>query len=207
MLPETSLDLSWVTPQLAVGGSYPASAAEQLARVLGIGCVVDLRVERCDDERALQAHGIELLHLPTRDACAMSLPMLDRGVAWVDEKLDRGLKVYIHCEHGVGRSALLTLCVLVARGDSPLRALARAKAARSQVSPSPEQLEAYRDWLAARRREGGALEVPSFDELAWIAYSHWRELAESAEGGAQRRDHDAQEGAPRRSERSASKAR
>jgi protein-tyrosine phosphatase len=103
--------------------------------------------------------------------------MLDEGVAWVTEKLGRGCKVYVHCEHGIGRSALVALCVLVAQGDAPLDALARAKGARRKVSPSPEQLEAFRGWLAARARAGARVAIPSFDALATIAYSHLREPA------------------------------
>jgi protein-tyrosine phosphatase len=169
-------NLSWVTAQLAVGGRFPLEAAERLTGELGVRHVVDLRVEECDDERILREQGIELLHLPTRDACGVSLSMLDQGVAWVNEKLDRGLNVYIHCEHGVGRSALLALCVLVSRGDTALRALARAKGARKEISPSPEQLHAFRAWLAERRaRTGADLVIPPMEDLAWIAYSHLRE--------------------------------
>jgi rhodanese/phosphatase family protein len=175
---ELALNLDWVTPRLAVGGSFPTAAAEHLARVLGVRHVVDLRVEACDDERVLREHGIELLHLPTQDMCGVSLPMLDDGVAWVTDKLARGAKVYVHCEHGIGRSALLALCVLVAEGRPPLDALALAKRARRRVSPSPEQLEAFRAWLAARAdRTGERIAVPSFDALAWIAYAHLREPA------------------------------
>jgi hypothetical protein len=169
------LDLDWVTPQLAVGGRFPADAAEHLALALGVRHVVDLRIEDCDDEHALRRHGIELLHLPTHDACAVSMRALDDGVTWVTEKLGRGLRVLIHCEHGIGRSALLAVCVLVAGGDEPLQALARAKGARARVSPSPAQLEAFREWLARRPARGGEPAVPSFDALAWIAYSHLRE--------------------------------
>ncbi len=165
------LDLDWVTPQLAVGGRYPIQAAERLARELGIGHVVDLRVEECDDERVLCEHGIELLHLPTVDVTAVSQPMLDVGVEWVSRRLDRGRKVYVHCQHGIGRSALLVLCVLVARGARPLDAMAAAKRARRKVSPCPEQIEAFRAWVARRHAD---LELPSFDELASIAYSHLR---------------------------------
>jgi rhodanese/phosphatase family protein len=172
------LNLDWVTPRLAVGGSFPTSAAEHLARVLGVRHVVDLRVEACDDERVLREHGIELLHLPTQDMCGVSLPMLDHGVAWVTGKLAAGAKVYVHCEYGIGRSALLALCVLVAEGRAPLDALAVAKRARRKLSPSPEQLEAFRSWLAARGdRTGERIAVPSFDALAAIAYSHLREPA------------------------------
>lgn len=170
------LDLDWVTPQLAVGGSFPAEAAEHLARELGVRHVVDLRAEACDDEVVLRRHGIELLHLPTQDACAVSQRMLEEGVAWALEKLERGLKVYVHCEHGIGRSALLALCILVERGDRPLQALSRAKGARRRVSPSPEQLHAFRSWLVGRHeRTGEPADVPSLDDLAWIAYSHLRE--------------------------------
>jgi hypothetical protein len=176
MAPRFALDLDWVTPALAVGGRFPAEAAEYLATDLGVRHVVDLRVEACDDERVLHEHGVELLHLPTQDACGISLTMLDEGVAWVTEKLERGQKVYIHCEHGIGRSALLGVCVLVALGEAPLDALSRAKGARRKVSPSPEQLEAFRAWLSARRaRGGGHGAVPTFDALASIAYSHLRD--------------------------------
>ena len=170
------LDLDWVAPLLAVGGRFPAETAEHLALALGVRHVVDLRIEERDDEQVLRRHGIELLHLPTEDTCAVSPAMLEDGVRWVNERLDRGLKVYVHCEHGIGRSALLALCVLVSRGDPPLRALARAKGARRKVSPSPAQLEAFRAWLEDRRDAAGEpLPVPSFEELATIAYSHLRE--------------------------------
>jgi predicted protein tyrosine phosphatase len=169
------LDLSWVTPQLAVGGCYPIEAAEHLARALGVGHVVDLRVEACDDERVLRQHGIELLHLPTEDTCAVAQPMLDRGVAWVSEKLELGRRVHVHCQHGIGRSALLVLCVLVARGVPPLAALSRAKDARAKVSPSPEQLEAFRTWVERwAARTGADVEVPAMEELALVAYRHLR---------------------------------
>ena len=61
-----ALDLSWVLPNLAVGGRLPVEAAEHLSRKLGIRRVVDLRVEDRDDEQLLEEHGIELLHLPTQ---------------------------------------------------------------------------------------------------------------------------------------------
>jgi hypothetical protein len=130
-------------------------------------------VEACDDEHLLREHGITLLHLPTEDLGAVSQPMLEEGVRWVTKHLERGHKVYIHCEHGVGRSATLALCVLVAGGEPPLEALERAKQARWQVSPSPEQLEAFMGWAEAwRARHGLAWSVPGFEALARIAYRH-----------------------------------
>lgn len=175
MTTSAQLNLSWLTRALAVGGRYPMEAAAYLARELGIRRVVDVRVEEKDDEEVLRAHGITLLHLPTQDRCAVSLRMLDDGVAWVNAQLDEGHKVYVHCEHGIGRSALVALCVLVSRGLAPLDALELAKQARPVVSPSPEQLQAFVEWLgawrAARRLRWCE---PTLEELMAIAYRHLR---------------------------------
>ncbi|MBJ6760344.1 dual specificity protein phosphatase family protein [Myxococcaceae bacterium JPH2] len=173
--PRGKLNLDWVTPSLAVGGRFPIEAADHLARGLGISAIVDVRGEARDDERALREHGIAFLHLPAQDLGALHLNRLDDGVAWVSERLARGEKVLIHCEHGAGRSVLLALCVMVARGEAPLEALANAKARRWQVSPSETQLRAFRAWTA-RWREGHAVSwaVPSVEALAERAYSHLR---------------------------------
>lgn len=169
----STLNLSWITAELAVGGRYPMEAAACLARELGIRRVVDVRVEMVDDEDVLGAHGIELLHLPTLDRCAVSLPMLHDGVAWVNAQLSAGHKVYVHCEHGIGRSALLACCVLVSRGLPPLDALELAKTRRPQVSPSPEQLQAFLAWLAEwSAARAVAWTQPSLEELMRIAYRH-----------------------------------
>ena len=151
-------------------------AAARLVREHGITRVVDVRVEACDDEEVLRLNGMELLHLPTMDTRAISLDMISDGVEFVCDALDSGQRVFIHCQYGIGRSALLGLCVLVARGLSPIEALARAKDARPVVSPSPSQLEAFRAFAERLRAERGApWEVPTFDELAAIAYRHLSE--------------------------------
>jgi protein-tyrosine phosphatase len=163
------LDLSWITPALAVGGRFATEHALHLARDHRVGAVIDLREEACDDELVLQRHGVAFLYLPTVDQGAVSAPMLRDGVAFAARHLDDGRRVLIHCQHGIGRSALLALCVLVERGWSPLDALALAKARRAVVSPSPAQYEAWAAWLRGR-----ALAPPSFDEFAAIAYRHLR---------------------------------
>ena len=75
-------DLDWITDDLAVGGCFPAGRATALARRHGIGAVVDVRVEACDDPEELAACGLRFLHLPTEDLQGVSQPMLDEGVAF-----------------------------------------------------------------------------------------------------------------------------
>ena len=150
---------TWITDELAVGGR---SEVTEL-RHHRIVAVVDLRDEECDDEVVLRRHGIAFLHLPTPDLHGATLLALCEGVAFVRQYR----RVLVHCEHGIGRSALLALCVLVDRGMQPLAALALAKDRRAAVSPSPAQFEAWAAWL---RHTGHA--VPLFDDFAAIAYRH-----------------------------------
>jgi predicted protein tyrosine phosphatase len=167
------LDLHFVAPGLAIGAAYPMDAAARLAADHGIARVVDLRVETCDDEQVLRVHGIRLLHLPTDDTRAISQQMLRDGVAFVSDGLRAGEGVLVHCQYGIGRSALLALCALVDRGLAPLDALEAAKRRRAVISPSPEQLEAFRTFSARWKRErGAAWEVPTLRALGLIAWRH-----------------------------------
>jgi hypothetical protein len=171
MLIDDRLDASWLLPSLAVGGRLSPDLASSLAGELGVRRVVDLRLEDRDDEALLVGHGMQLLHLPTADLCAITLERIRTGVRWVNAQIDAGERVLVHCEHGIGRSVLLACCVLVSRGDGPLRALSRAKQARPRASPSPEQLEALLAWSRAEGRVAGAGSAgATWEELADVAY-------------------------------------
>jgi protein-tyrosine phosphatase len=165
--PEPSFDFHWLTEDLAVGACFPMRRAVQLAEKHSIRAVVDLRGEDCDDEELLREAGIELLHLPTPDLQAASLDMLELGTAFVRERIARGEKVLIHCQHGIGRSPLLAICVLVDQGWEPLDALALAKDRRSAVSPSAAQFEGWSGWLRHRGKP-----APDFHTFGCIAYRH-----------------------------------
>lgn len=162
-------NLSWITPDLAIGGSFPAEQAACLAGLEGVGAVIDVRSERCDDRGTLEACGLDFLHLPTPDHHAVPQELLDQGIAFAAHARATGRRLLIHCEHGIGRSATVALCVLVDRGMEPLQALKRAKDARTLVSPSPAQYEAWMTWL--RRRAPAAL-PPTFDAFQAVAYRH-----------------------------------
>lgn len=165
-------NLTWVTPALAVGGSFPVDRSGDLARGHGIRAVVDLRSEDRDDCATLAQNGISFLHLPTDDHCAVSQAMLDQGVTFVRRHLNCGEHVLIHCEHGIGRSATLALCVMVEGGLPPLDALELAKSRRPRISPSPAQYEAWVLWLRRRKAQKATWEIPHFEAFKAIAYRH-----------------------------------
>jgi protein-tyrosine phosphatase len=166
-------NLSWIQPDLAVGGSFPGDQASCLAKDHGVGAVIDLRDEACDEQHALQAHGLTFLHLPTPDMTGASQPMLDAAAGFARAARREGRRLLIHCEHGIGRSATAALCVLVDRGLSPLDALRLAKARRALISPSRSQYEAWVTWLARH----GVRAAPTYHEFGVVAY---RRLANSS---------------------------
>ena len=166
-------NFTFLTPTLAVGGSVPHPMIERIARSFRIRAVIDLRIEACDDRSILARHGLSFLHLPTEDHAAVSQAMLDEGVGFANQHLDRNERVLVHCEHGIGRSATLALCIRVSRGEEPLAALERSKDARPLVSPSPAQYEAWVEWLARwRESHRAAWTIPDFDTFKRIAYRH-----------------------------------
>ena len=161
-----ALNLDWVTPQIAVGGAFPAAAIPQLAAD-GVRAVIDLRAEDLDDAQALEHAGVAFLHLPTEDHCAVALDDMDAGVAFARRELQGGRKLLVHCREGIGRSVTLALCILIDAGLEPLEAMRQVKDRRYWASPSPAQFDALAEWL---RRRG--VPPPPFKAWAGIAYRH-----------------------------------
>ena len=164
---EWAADFDWLTDHVAVGGCFPIVRAAELADEHGIGAVVDLRQEDCDDVGKLGGAGIDFLHLPAPDLEPAPVAMLDQGVDFVRDRISEGKRVLIHCQHGIGRSPLLALCVLIDQGWQPLTALAHAKDIRAVVSPSRSQYEGWVAWLASR-----GLPAPDYHAFGCIAYRH-----------------------------------
>ena len=133
------LNMSWITPHLAVGGRVLPSDIPRLART-GITRVVDTRSEKMDDAKALAREGIELLYLPAPDTYPLAVEQLREGARWINEQIAQGEKVLVHCEHGVGRSVLLTASALVAGGMSAHDAIDLVQSKRWQAAPNHRQI-------------------------------------------------------------------
>jgi protein tyrosine phosphatase (PTP) superfamily phosphohydrolase (DUF442 family) len=146
------LDLSWVTRSLAVGGRVREEDIARLARA-GITRVVDTRAEYRDDEAALNREGIQLLYLPAPDTHPLTVEDLLEGSAWALQQIRDGERVLIHCEHGVGRSVLLTCAVLVRDGYSAEAALQVVQAKRWQASPNHRQIKRLHEFEEALQAE------------------------------------------------------
>jgi len=149
LLPGRKLNLDRVEDWLFVGGAVRSADYGRL-RALGITAVVDLREERQDDANALRALGIDYLNLPAPDHYAPEQSQLLEGVAWMRARLAEGGKLYIHCQHGVGRAPLQALCLMVAMGQTPDQAYRKLREARWQATLNDRQLNALAEFQPQR---------------------------------------------------------
>ena len=137
--------MSWVTDSLSVGGRVRPQDIQRLAQA-GVSAVVDTRSEHQDDPKQMAAEGIALLLLPTPDTYPLSIEQLQEGTAWVNQQIAQGKRVLIHCEHGVGRSVLLTAAVLVTQGMSADEALKLVQQRRWQAAPNHRQTKRLQEF-------------------------------------------------------------
>ncbi|HEX5415667.1 MAG TPA: HAD-IA family hydrolase [Chloroflexota bacterium] len=135
------LDVSWVRPNLAVGGRVQPENLARLKR-LGIDSVVDLRAEESDDPELMAENGLRFLHLPMADTFALTQDQMREGSRWVAAERAAGRKVLVHCQHGVGRSVMLVCATLLRDGLAVTDALAQIKQRRPRMALSAQQTAA-----------------------------------------------------------------
>ena len=143
--------LSQVTPQLFLGGQHHRRGWRAM-QARGITAIVNLRETKFNDA-AKSIDGERHLHLATVDNTPPTVADLMRGVAFVDDEIQRGGKVYIHCGVGVGRAPTLTAAFLMTTGLSAEEALRHIKKARPFVHLTDEQRDALDEF--ARRWPSG----------------------------------------------------
>ena len=115
-----SMDMTWVTGRIAVGGGI--WTAENMAAVsrAGITHIIDMQIE-FDDTRLAEPHAIEVLWNPIDDDFQPKPPeIFERGVEFATQALSQdGTKLFIHCAAGVHRAPMMTLAVLCSMGWTP----------------------------------------------------------------------------------------
>lgn len=148
------LNMSWITPNLAVGGRIRPEDIPALSRA-GITHVIDTRAEHKDDEQALAREGIKFYYLPVRDTYPLTVEQMMEGAKWADEAIQQGGRVLIHCEHGVGRSVQLAVATLIYEGMNAHDAVHLVQEKRWQAAPNLRQityLRAFESTLDEARR-------------------------------------------------------
>jgi len=80
---------------------------------------------------AYRDQGLDVHHLPTVDQKVCSVEDMTRALRWVDEGIEGGESVVVHCVGGLGRSGMAVASYLKMRGATAEEALAEVRRARS----------------------------------------------------------------------------
>lgn len=122
----------WIDEHVLLG-ALPFRADAQKLYDLGIRAVVNTCEEYAGPQAEYTRLGIEQLRVPLPDFIAPTLDAVEKGVAFIDQKIAEGKKVYVHCKAGRGRSATVVACYLIKHGASPEEAQTALSAKRRQV--------------------------------------------------------------------------
>ncbi len=111
------MDITWITPQLSLGGGIWNE--EKMGKLVEIGIthIVNLQME-FDDRPLAEPYGVDVLWSATDDDFQpKSVEFLRRGVEFaLDAMQEEENRVFIHCAAGVHRAPMMTLAVMGAMG-------------------------------------------------------------------------------------------
>ena len=133
------------------GGDWLADEVEGW-RDAGVQMVVSLLSEDeelelglRDEKRLVEANSLSFISFPINDYDVPSSETAVRQlVSEVEELLDQGQSVGIHCRAGVGRSSVVAACLLVNHGEDAEISFQRISRARGVAVPDTV---AQREWV------------------------------------------------------------
>ena len=147
-----------------LAGAYPTDAGDvaALARA-GVTRIYNLcedceyaEGERPAVEQAMRAAGIEERRLLLVDYGNVLPGHFETAAREINQWLDAGERVYLHCRAGWQRSAAVSAAVMALRdGVDPDLALARIRRRKPSSEPLPHQLEDLWRWWQARGAHAG----------------------------------------------------
>jgi protein-tyrosine phosphatase len=139
--------LHWVTDDIAISGKPGARDWPRITRA-DISCVVDLQSEAARD---LTKFGLRRYAFRIPDRGSPPLSELSEIVRAVRHELNRGNKILIHCDKGLGRSALVACAVLVDLGFPSTQAyeiVKRGQPSALLANGQVNTLDEYMAWKA-----------------------------------------------------------
>ena len=111
------MDMTWVTPRIAVGGGIWTNANMAKVATVGITHIIDMQLE-FDDTPLAGPYGIEVLWNPVDDDFQpKAAEVFRRGIEFAQAALRNSEhKLLIHCAAGVHRAPMMALALLRVQG-------------------------------------------------------------------------------------------
>ena len=97
--------------------------------------------------------GFEPNHFPVEDFAAPSLAQISKACEIIDESLDRGKSVLVHCNAGIGRTGTILSCFLVHKGAHPEEAIERVRRERPMSLETKEQIDVVHHYFRQCRAD------------------------------------------------------
>lgn len=146
---------------IILGGALMLDDVERL-RQHKVRAVVNLCAERSDDPQRLAAAHMDYLWLPVLDAHPPTIAQIFTGISWIEQHLQQGGTVYIHCAAGIGRSpTLLTCWYMYTKAMAWPHAWQDIKKRRPQVALTRRQMQRLEEFARLLRRRQQGLECLS----------------------------------------------
>lgn len=155
-------NFSYVIPNKLAGSAEPGGFYKPLReeleelRLEGFTGIVTL-TEFTLAEEALAGFNFAVLHLPIPDFQAPSMQQFDQFVAFVDEHLNQGGRVLVHCWAGRGRTGTALAGYFISEGLTALESVDLVRQLRPGSIESGDQMQAisnYEQWLREHNRFG-----------------------------------------------------
>lgn len=146
-----------ITPNLWLGGAPTYERDYQFILDNDITAVLNIRAEREDDIAFYEAHGISYIQYKVPDVTVPEPAVISDAVAWIDEQIEDGRTVLVHCAKGRGRSATLVAAYLmIAQGLSFEEARALMETKRPLTKLEGKHQHILETWHAERPTSGAA---------------------------------------------------
>ncbi len=143
-----SMDITWVTDRIALGGGiWNDDNMAELVR-MGVTHIINMQIE-FDDRPLAVGHPVVVLHNPTDDDFQPKPPQLfQAGVEFALDALEEPeCKVYIHCAAGVHRAPMMTLALMRVLGWSLADAKTLIQQRRYVVDFAEVYVESVEDFI------------------------------------------------------------
>ncbi|CAF1443653.1 unnamed protein product [Adineta steineri] len=131
-------------------GCLPLPSDVKILNKIGIEYVVNMCAEYHGPRKTYELYNIKQLYLPTVDSTAPSRKTIEKAMKFMNEAFINKKKIFVHCKAGMGRSATIVFCHLVANEKmSPENALKLLKEKRPEITTSIIHYQPVKTYLAS----------------------------------------------------------
>ena len=134
-------------------GCLPISSDVEKLNEIGIQSVINMCAEYSGPRKTYDKYQIKQIYLPTVDGTAPSFQTIEKAVEFMKESMKNNEKIFVHCKAGMGRSATIVFCHLVANENlSPDEAIQLLKEKRPEIASSLVHYKPVKRFLASLKQ-------------------------------------------------------